>query len=253
MNLMRSSTTSSSYIPKARAWAAPRLGVASRLLLAFLGISGLAVIGAGVAIFSFREIGDVLDRITARRVPAALALQEVSRQAERIVSAAPALLAAATPAEHAESSLKIVAEMQKLRALLDGPEQRGADSVAIDSMRSAASRLRVNLEALDRLVANRTVMSALKRGRLRNTLIAHSESQSRLTPWLQMVQGEIAQARGIVDDVTLDANERSAAGARLVDSTTSYHALQRVQFLIASISDRLQQIAAMDDTDGVRV
>jgi adenylate cyclase len=253
MNPMRSSTTSSSYIPKARAWAAPRLGVASRLLLAFLGISGLAVIGAGVAIFSFREIGGVLDRITARRVPAALALQEVSRQAERIASAAPALLAAATPAEHAESSLKIVAEMQKLGALLDGPEQRGVDSVAIDSMRSAAARLRVNLEALDRLVADRTVMSALKRGHLRNALTAHSESQSLLTPWLQIVEGEIAQARRIVDDATLDANERSAAGAQLVASTTSYHALQRVQFLIASISDRLQQIAAMDDTDGVRV
>jgi putative ABC transport system substrate-binding protein len=44
------------------------------LLLAFLGISGLAVIGAGVAIFSFREIGEVLD-LTSRRVPAALALQ----------------------------------------------------------------------------------------------------------------------------------------------------------------------------------
>src|SRR5262249_57562034 len=107
MNLMRSSTTSSSYIPKARAWAAPRLGVASRLLLAFLGISGLAVIGAVVAIFSFREIGDVLDRITARRVPAALALQEVSRQAERIVSAAPAPPAPPPPAHPPHSSPQI--------------------------------------------------------------------------------------------------------------------------------------------------
>jgi len=34
------------------------------LLLAFLGISGLAVVGAGVAIFSFRDISDVLDWIT---------------------------------------------------------------------------------------------------------------------------------------------------------------------------------------------
>src|SRR5215831_13567043 len=107
MNLARSSLSAASS--KARGWAPPRLGVASRLLLAFLGISGLAVIGAVVAIFSFREIGDVLDRITARRVPAELALQEVSRQAERIVSAAPALLAAATPADHAESSRKIAA------------------------------------------------------------------------------------------------------------------------------------------------
>src|SRR5262245_26978578 len=56
-----------SYLRKQRGWAAPRLGVASRLLLAFLGICGLAVIGAGAAIFSFHEIGEVLDRITARR------------------------------------------------------------------------------------------------------------------------------------------------------------------------------------------
>jgi adenylate cyclase len=91
-----------------------RLGVASRLLLAFLGISGLAVAGAAVAIFSNHEIGDVLDRITTRRVPAALASQEASRQAERIVSAAPALLSAATPTEHKEQSRKIGTEMQAL-------------------------------------------------------------------------------------------------------------------------------------------
>jgi signal transduction histidine kinase/CheY-like chemotaxis protein len=227
--------------------------VASRLLLAFLGISGLAVIGAVVAIFSFREIGDVLDRITARRVPAALALQEVSRQAERIVSAAPALLAAATPADHAESSRKIAAEMQELGALLESLENRGADNVALGSMRSAVSRLQINLEALDKLVADRMVVSELKRGHLRNALITHSESQSLLTPWLQIVDGEIAQARRIVDDARLGAAERAAAGSRLAASTTSYQSLQRLQFLITSITDRLQQIAATDDVGSVSV
>src|SRR5246127_3943575 len=140
MNMARSSPRAASHTPSARA---PRLGVAIRLLLAFLGISALAVVAAAVAIFSFRETGDVLDRITARRIPAALALQEVSRQAERIVSAAPALLAAATPADHAESSRKIAAEMRELGALLEGLENRGADSVAVGSMRSAVSRLQI--------------------------------------------------------------------------------------------------------------
>ena len=135
---MRFSPGAASHTARARAGAAPRLGVASRLLLAFLGISALAVVGAGVAIFSFREIADVLDRITARRVPAALALQEVSRQAERIASAAPALLAATTAADHAESSRKVTGEMAELAALLQGLEQRGAtDSVALGSMQSA--------------------------------------------------------------------------------------------------------------------
>src|SRR5215472_4435841 len=251
MNVVRSSPRAESHTLSTRA---RRLGVASRLLLAFLGISALAVVGAGVAIFSFREIADVLDRITARRVPAALALQEVSRQAERIASAAPALLAATTAADHAENSRKIAGEMAELAALLQGLEQRGAaDSVALGSMQSAVSRLQINLAALDKLVADRMVVSELKRGQLGTALITHSDSQRLLMPWIQIVEGEIAQARRVVDDARLPAQERAAAVSRLAASTTSYQSLQRVQFLITSISDRLQQIAATDDADSVRV
>ena len=223
------------------------------MLLAFLGISGLAVVGAGVAIFSFHEIGDVLDRITARRVPAALASQEVSRQAERIVSAAPALLSVATPTEHTERSRKIGAEVQALAALLEGLEGRGADAVALGSMRSVVGRLRINLNFLDKLVADRLVVGEQKRSHLRKALDAHSESQGLLTPWLQIVDGEIAQLRREVDDAALRADERAAAGSRLVGATASFQALQRVQFLLTSVSDRLQQIAATDDVNSVRV
>jgi signal transduction histidine kinase len=254
MSLVGSSGSAAvSLSPKLRARVPSRLGVATRLLLAFLGISGLAVVGAGVAIYSFRDIGHALDRITARRVPAALASVEASRQAERIVSAAPALLSAATPADHAESSRKIGIEMQQLSTLLEGLEDRGADVVALASMRSAVGRLRINLESLDKLIADRMILSELKRGYLSNALTVHNESQNLLTPWLQIVDGEIAQSRKMVDDTRLGGNERAAAGRRLVDTMASYQALQRVQFLITSANDRLQQTSAAGDSDGVRV
>jgi signal transduction histidine kinase len=253
MSLGKSSRSTAFLSPNLRAWVPSRLGVANRLLLAFLGISGLGVVGAAVAIFSFRDIGQALDRITARRVPAALASVEVSRHVERIVSAAPALLSAATPAEHNESSGRIGAEMQELGALLEGLEHRGADSDALGSMRSAVGRLRINLESLDKLVADRMIVSELKRGHLSNALTAHNESQSLLTPWLQIVEGEIAQSRRAFDDAKIGAEERIAAGSRLVRSTASYHTLQRVQFLITSVSDRLQQISTAGGSDSVRV
>jgi PAS domain S-box-containing protein len=241
------------YAAKARAIKAIRLGVASRLLLAFLGISGLAVVGAGVAIYSFREISEVLDRITARRVPAALASQEVSRQAERIVAAAPTLLSAATPAERIERSRRIGSEVQALAARLTGLEDRSADGVALGAMGAAVGRLRINLEALDKLVADRIALSEQKRSDLRNALDVHAESQGLLAPWLQITEGEIAQLRHAVSDVTLGAEDRAAAGRKLVGAAASYHALQRVQFLITSVSDRLQQIATTEDIDSVRV
>jgi signal transduction histidine kinase len=253
MSLARTSPSTASHSPKVRAWVPLRRGVASRLLLAFLGISGVAVVGAGVAVFSFRDIGDALHRITANRVPAALASLEVSRQAERIVSAAPALLSAATGAAHAEISRKIAAEMQELAALLEGLENRGADGVALGSMRSAVSRLRINLESLDKLVADRMVVTELKRGHLSNALFAHNESQKLLTPWLQIVDGEIVQSRRVVANARLGADERAAAASQLVRSTASYQGLQRVQFLITSASDSLQQISATDDVDSARV
>ena len=69
-----------------------RLGIRGRLLIAFFGISALAVIGAGAALYSFRAIDNALALITQRRLPIAVKSQELSRHAERIVAAAPALL-----------------------------------------------------------------------------------------------------------------------------------------------------------------
>ena len=230
-----------------------RFGVASRLLLAFLAISAFAVVVAGAAIYSYREIGKVLDRITAQRVPAALTSQDVLRLVERIVAAAPALLSAATPAEHAARSRNIGNQVHALAARLEELEGRGVDSVALGSMRSSASRLRINLQLLDKVIADRIVASELKRHQLRKALAVHSESQDLLAPWLQVINGEIAQSRGIVDNQTLQSAERATAASRLVNSTTLHQRLQRVQFLITSVSDRLQQIATTDDVDSLHV
>src|SRR5258707_4671546 len=78
-----------------------RLGVRGRLLLAFFGISAFGVLGAGVAFYSFHRIDDALALITQRRGSGALISQELSRHIERILSAAPELLAAATPHQEA--------------------------------------------------------------------------------------------------------------------------------------------------------
>ena len=91
-----------------------RLGVRGRLLLAFVGISAFAVIAAAAAMYSFAEVGAVLDRITRQRVPAALASLKLSRQAEQLVTAAPALLAVTSRSQQEEVSASIAAEVERL-------------------------------------------------------------------------------------------------------------------------------------------
>src|SRR4029450_1283413 len=95
-----------------------RLSVRWRLLLAFFGVSAFAVLAAAAGLYAFGQLGDVLERITARRVPAALASLELSRQAERIAAVAPALLAATNTAQHNLVSGSIIAEVERLEKLL---------------------------------------------------------------------------------------------------------------------------------------
>ena len=143
--------------------------------------------------------------------------------------------------------------MQALAERLEGLEGRGADSTALSSMRAAVGSLRINLELLDKSVMDRIVLNERKRSHLRDVLNVHAASQSLLTPWLQITEGEIEQAQRTINDTALGADERAAAGSRLADANTSYRSLQRVQFLITSVSDRLQQISTTEDVNSVRV
>src|SRR5260370_31793494 len=68
------------------------LGVRARLLLAFFGISGFAVLAAAAGIYAFRQVGDRLELIDAR-VPQVVSSMEISRAADRLLASAPALLA----------------------------------------------------------------------------------------------------------------------------------------------------------------
>src|ERR1700675_1609277 len=76
-------------------------GVRARLLLAFFGISGFAVLAAAAGIYAFRQVGERLELIDAR-VPQVVSSLEISRAADRLIASAPALLAATTTKERDE-------------------------------------------------------------------------------------------------------------------------------------------------------
>ena len=83
-------------------------------MLAFVGISGLAVLGAAAALLAFAEIGSAFDRVTGERMPALFAALELSRQAERISSAAPLVFVDKTEGEQMRTDNKIRRELAEL-------------------------------------------------------------------------------------------------------------------------------------------
>jgi adenylate cyclase len=173
-----------------------RLGVRSRLLLAFFGISAFGVLGAGVALYSFHRIGDALALITQRRVPVALISQELSRHMERILAVAPELLAATTSDEKAQWSVRISNEVNILTTLLMNLRQAGYEDSELAWLEPYVERLRDNLGELNRLVNNRLEVAAQKKDLLHKELEVAGAMQQLLGPWASVMDGKIEARLG---------------------------------------------------------
>jgi adenylate cyclase len=230
-----------------------RLGVRGRLLLAFFGISAFAILGAGAALYSFREIDGSLGLITQRRIPVVAQSQELSRHAERITAAAPALLTRASQTEKDQWARGISIEVNTLNALLAQLRQGGVESAALHSLESGVEKLRGNLQALDRLVDQRLMLGEQKRELLGTALQLVAEVQNLLAPWVSVMDERIAQWRRIAQDASVSSERRGAADQEFEKSLAWFRALQSSEVLASSVSDLLQRAAAADNPNAANI
>jgi signal transduction histidine kinase/DNA-binding response OmpR family regulator len=229
------------------------MGVRGRLLLAFFGISALAILGAAAALYSFREIGEVMDRITERRIPVAVNSQALSRHAERIVAAAPALLTITNLNDKVEWAQVIAREVETLNRLLADVKAGGMDSAALRSVESEVEQLRRNLNELDSLVDDRLIAAEQKREVLQQSLNVAGNMQRLLTPWVAVMDGRIAQWRRIATNTDIPLQQRIAADREFEQSLAWFRALQTSQVLASSVSDRLQRAATAEEISRLNV
>ncbi|PWB62679.1 MAG: hybrid sensor histidine kinase/response regulator [Bradyrhizobiaceae bacterium] len=224
-----------------------------RLLLAFFGISALAILGATAALYSFREIGEVLDRITQRRIPVALNSQALSRHTERIVAAAPALLTVATRDDKIEWAREIAREVETLNRLLAEVKHDSGEASALRPLEHEIEQLRHNLVELDSLVDERLTAAQRKSEILTRSLAEAGALQRLLTPWVAVMDGRIAQWRRIATDPQVSNENRIAADRHFEQSLAWFRALQTSQVLASSVSDQFQRAAAADGMSALDV
>jgi adenylate cyclase len=212
------------------------LSVRWRLLLAFFGISAFALLAAAAAMWAFMELGRVVERTTAERAPAALASLELSRQAERIAAAAPALLAAASESARVEVAAGIRAQLARLEALLAGLQNATPDQAALGAIEPAVAGLGHNLEALDRLVADRLAITRVKEALLSRLSSAVIGAQRLVTPGILVLDAQLAAWRRA-------GAAGSGAGEDLARAVASSVPLQKAQLEIAAMNDNLLKAA----------
>ena len=172
-----------------------RFGVRWRLLLAFLGISAFAVLSAAAAMYAFREVGNVLDRITGERIPSAVISLRLSRQAERIVRSAPALLTVRNVGQWHSVQRLMSYEVAQLDLLLDELRRQanGHQESFVTSIEPLLDRFEVNLQGLNMLVGNRLAVATVRADRLRQ--LGHTTVAARrlVGPSLLVMDAELAE------------------------------------------------------------
>jgi adenylate cyclase len=211
-----------------------RLSVRWRLLLAFLGISAFAVLAAATGTYAFRQMAYVLERITDQRVPSALTALDLSRQAERIVAAAPALLTVRSEAQYREISASITIEVDRLEALLAQIRSGAVDPAALAAMEPAVEGLRRNLTALAGLVAGRLAVSERKDALLRRLSNATVAAQRLVAPAIVVMDSKIATLHR-----TSPSDGPTQSPMEIVQEIAAILPMQKAQLEFAAINDGL--------------
>ena len=216
-----------------------QLGVRGRLFLAFLGISAFAVFAAAAAMYAFLQVGVVLDQITQKRVPAALASQQLSRQAERVVSMAPAYLSVATSIEHEQLSSRIAAEVERLKDLLSEVKLSGVSAKYLNLIEPSVEHLVTNLESLGTVISQQLEASDRKAELLHQLSNTHIATQRLLAPGLRVMEADLSRLRKSIDDGDITSDQKSRTMAKVAQSIATLQPLQKAQFEESTIYDTL--------------
>ncbi len=204
---------------------------------------------------SFHEVGRVLDRITEQRLPSALTSLELSRQAERIVRAAPTLLTAATTAQWREAQSAIGAEvaqldrlLTELRASTTGPQER-----FIASVEPPVARLEANLRGLDALVGRRLAVAELRQLRLRQLSNTTLAARRLVGPGILLMDARLAEwtrAVSVAGPSSVAALERLVGVANEIIELVYQ---QKIEVTVTTVNDLLIQTGTARDRNEIAV
>jgi adenylate cyclase len=229
----------------------PRLSVRWRLLLAFLGVSAFAVLAAGAGTYAFRQVAGALERIIEQRVPIAVAALQLSRQAERIVAAAPAQLTARSQAQHQAVSAAVNAEVGGLERLLGELKGGAVDASDLAAIEATVDGLRRNLDALEALVARRLSVADRKDELVQRLSGTMTTAQRVVAPGILVMDTKIAAWRRAMANPSPETTAPAVSG--IAETIAANIPMQKAQLEITTIYDGLLKAAATAAPDELRV
>ena len=143
-----------------------KLGIATRLFLAFAGIAALSLASGGVGWWILDDVETAQTTIVERAMPAVADARLAAEIAGRIVARSPRLTNAATETEREAEAEALFELADRLRRVLGRNVEYGYSDTELETLRATAERLRDNLSAQNGLVTDRIDAT----GRLADTI-----------------------------------------------------------------------------------
>jgi PAS domain-containing protein len=215
-------------------------GIRTRLLLAFSWIGLFAVLAAGAAVYALLEVNRAMERITARRVPSALASLELSRQAERVVAAAPKLLTVNDSERYGAITGSIQQQVADMHASVAALSQAGIDASETEVLQHSVDLLGANLFSLDDVVASKIIAFERNRVQLNDLSKVHIAFQRFLTPQVALMEAKAQRLRNLQQEGSTDYAELAALAADIAERLP----MQNILLDVSTIDDTLHQAAA---------
>ena len=154
-----------------------KLGIATRLFLAFAGIAALSLASGGVGWWILNDVETAQTTIVERAMPAVSDARLAAEIAGRIVARSPRLTNAATEAVRETEAAALFELAERLRQALERNVEYGYSETELETLRVTAERLRENLSAQNELVAARIDAT----GRLTDTIAQSLEAAQGLS------------------------------------------------------------------------
>jgi methyl-accepting chemotaxis protein len=190
--------------------------IRSRLYMAFGAAACMTVVASLFALYASDNISATMSSIVTRSMPATIESLRLSQQASSLVAAAPRLMAVEDESHLTSVAGDIDAQTQTLYGTIE--RLRGIDSAQSTEVDDALTAFNQQLDALNKAVAGRIVVSTKRRTSTASVRKLHESLLEAITP--------------VIDDAYFDlmtADKASESDAILTRSISSLRYLYEIQ------------------------
>lgn len=219
-----------------------RIGIRGRLFLAFGAVAVATIVATVVAWISFTRLGDTLELIVGRNVPAVTLAAQLAEHGGGIIGTAPALSSAKDDVEREQIWMELSSRLHDMTTVLDVMDESGASDAVLNDFNEAMTALNANLIKLDEVVSRRLKSSVRKDELIERLRWASADFLDEIEP--------------MIDDSRFNIDLEMSRGGSLPKNLDLEMAKQRSLFKINAdgslLAELIGRAANIPDIDALR-